>query len=312
MDEPSNNNDLTVIIQAEGIKKRLAETENEAKTLPGALLAIGGALNGTIFDLKSTELSAGRSNKNAIHLNFSCVSRLHFKLFKVSDDWFIEDVQSKNGTYVNNTLIKSPTQLKRGDIIKVVNIALKYLPHGDSERLAYDKLTYIANTDGHTGCFTKCYFNDKLEEEFLRCRTTGQELSLIILDLDYFKNINDQFGHDAGDYILKEVADIVRVEGVRSHDIFARYGGEEFGILLPKTGFNQAMTIAERIRVLIQNHSFNYGAEEISVTASLGVADYNKEITNAKEFFIRADNAAYEAKALGRNQVSSLIYLADN
>lgn len=312
MDKSSNNNDLTVIIHAEGIEKGLAETENEAKMRPGALLAIGGALNGTLFNLKGTELSAGRSDKNAIHLEFSCVSRFHFKLMRVKSDWFIEDTQSKNGTFVNNSLIQAPTQLNRGDIIKIVHIAFKFLPQGDSERLAYDRLTYIANTDGHTGCFTKCYFNEKLDDLFKLSCNTSQALSLIILDLDFFKNINDQFGHDAGDYILKEVADIVRVEGVREQDIFARYGGEEFGILLPKTSLTQAMTIAERIRVLIQNHSFNYGVEEISVTASLGVADYSKGIANSKEFFKRADNAAYEAKALGRNQVSSLIYLEND
>jgi len=311
MDEQTSNNDATAIIQAEGIERGLAEAENEAKTLPGALLAIGGALNGTLIDLKNSEISVGRSDKNTIHLEFSCVSRFHFKLMKVRNDWFIEDSQSKNGTYINNNLIKAPTQLKRGDIIKVVNIAFKYLPQGDSERLAYDRLTYIANTDGHTGCFTKSYFNDQLNKMFNKSRLTGQELSLIILDLDHFKNINDQFGHDAGDYILKEVSDIVHAEGVREQDIFARYGGEEFVILLPKTSLTQAMGIAERVRALMENHRFSYGKEKILVTASLGVADYNKDIISAKDFFKRADNAAYEAKALGRNQVSSLIYLAD-
>ena len=128
MNEHSSNNDSTVIIQAEGIEKGLAETENEAKTLPGALLAIGGALNGTMFDLKGSELSAGRSSNNDIQLDFSCVSRSHFKLIRVKRDWFIQDSQSKNGTYVNNNLVTAPIQLRKGDIIKVVNIALKYLP----------------------------------------------------------------------------------------------------------------------------------------------------------------------------------------
>jgi len=312
MNEQVSNTDSTIIIQAEGIEKRLAETEYEAKTLPGALLALGGALNGTLFDLKTTEISAGRSSDNTIHLEFSCVSRFHFKLIKIKSDWFIEDSQSKNGTYVNNTLIKAPTQLNRGDIIKVVNIAFKYLPQGDSERLAYDRLTYMANTDGHTGCFTKCYFNKQLDKSFNNSFLTGQALSLIILDLDHFKTINDKFGHDAGDFILKEVADIVRVEGVRDKDIFARFGGEEFVILLPKTNINHALSVAERIRFLIESHSFHYDDKKIPVTASLGVADYNNDIACAKDFFKRADNAVYEAKALGRNQVSSLIYLPDS
>jgi len=308
MDEKSSSNDTTVIIQAEVLEKGLAETENEAKTLPGALLAIGGSLNGNLFDLKGTEMTVGRSSKNSIHLEYTSISRFHFKLFKVKGEWFIQDSQSKNGTYVNNSLIIAPTQLKRGDIIKVLNIAFKYLPQGDSERLAYDKLTYIANTDGHTGCYTKCYFNEQLDLNFKNARLTNQALSLIILDLDYFKNINDQFGHDAGDFILKEIADIVRVEGVRDQDIFARYGGEEFVIILPQTNLTQAMGIAERVRSLIEHHHFIYETDKISVTGSLGVADFNKDIACAKDFFKRADNAAYEAKAFGRNQVSSFIY----
>ena len=190
-------------------------------------------------------------------------------------------------------------------------MAFKYLPQGNNERLAYDRLTYIANTDGHTGCYTKCYFNEQLAKNFGHSEVTGQALSLIILDLDHFKTVNDQYGHDAGDFILKEVADSVRVEGVREQDIFARYGGEEFVILLPNTTHAQAMLIAERIRLLISKHTFMYDNQAISMTASLGVADYTKDLSSSVEFFKRADSAVYEAKSLGRNQVSSLIYVGD-
>jgi len=303
----SIDNDLTVAYVAEGIKKVLTATEVEAQEKPAALLAIGGALNGALFNLEGSDITAGRSQKNTIRLEFIGVSRFHFKLYQANNNWFIQDTNSKNGTFVNNKAITAPTQLIKGDMIKVLNIAFKYLPQGDSERLAYDKLNLVANTDGHTGCFNKCYFNDQLEEEVTAARITRQDLSLIIFDLDHFKTINDKFGHDAGDYILKEIADIVRIGGIREQDVFARYGGEEFVIILPQTNMSHAQEIAERIRCLIKDNTFIYDNEELTVTASLGIACYRRDILSGADLFKRADEAAYRSKESGRNKVTAFL-----
>lgn len=303
----SADNDLTVAYITEGIEKVLSATEIEAQEKPAALLAIGGALNGTLFNLEDTEITAGRSHKNKIRLEFIGVSRSHFKLYEANNYWFIQDTNSKNGTYVNNKAISTPTKLNKGDIIKVLSMAFKYLPQGDSERLAYDKLSLVANTDGHTDCFNKCYFNEQLEEEVTAARITRQDLSLIVFDLDHFKNINDTFGHDAGDYVLKEIADMVRIEGIREQDIFARYGGEEFVIILPQTNITHAQEIAERIRCLIRDNTFIYDSEKLSLTASFGIASYRRDILSGTDLFKRADEAAYRSKRSGRNQVTVFI-----
>ena len=109
--------------------------------------------------------------------------------------------------------------------------------------------------------------------------------------------------YDAGDYVLKEMAGIVRNNGVRDQDIFARYGGEEFVILLPKTNLKYSFEIAERLRKLIETHSFTYESQKLPVTASIGVADYRQGVNSGVDLFKRADSAVYKAKEAGRNQV---------
>lgn len=294
--------DTTIVLR--DIKAALESAENEAQKKPAALLVVGGDLNGTIFDLENYEVTAGRNADNTIPLEFSGISRHHFKLTtEDQNNWYIEDAGSKNGTYVNNKKLDRKQQLNKADMIKIGSIALKYLPKGDPERLTYDKLNLEANTDRHTGCYNKSYFNNRIDLEVKKSKVVGDPLSLIIFDLDHFKNLNDNFGHDAGDYVLKEMATLIRTNGVRDLDVFARYGGEEFVILLPKTNLRQAFDIAERLRCLLEAHQFIYDGKRLPVTASIGVADYRQGVTSGTELFKRADQAVYKAKDGGRNQV---------
>ncbi|EQC48212.1 diguanylate cyclase (GGDEF) domain protein [Bacteriovorax sp. BSW11_IV] len=295
------SDDATVVLT--DIKSALASAEKEAEQKPAALLVVGGELNGTIFDLKEDITICGRSPDSQITLDFNGISRQHFKLTTTAEGFALEDAGSKNGTFLNNKKIEGATIIKKGDIIKLGSIALKYLPKGDPERLTYDKLNLEANTDKHTGCYNKTYFNDKIELEVKKCMVTGNPLSLIIFDLDHFKKLNDNYGHDAGDFVLKDAAALIRKTGVRENDIFARYGGEEFVILLPKTNLKQSFEIAERLRKLLETHKFIYENQILPVTASIGVADYRQGVKTGTDLFKRADEAVYKAKQGGRNQV---------
>lgn len=293
--------DSTIVLT--DIKAALSSAEKEAQQKPAALLVVGGDLNGTLFDLTTPEVSIGRSADNTIPLDFQGISRYHFKLVATATGYMLVDNGSKNGTYLNNKKTEAPTELKKGDIIKIGSMALKYLPKGDPERLTYDKLNKEANSDKLTGCYNKGYFNNAIEGEVKKSKVTGSPLSLIIFDLDHFKKLNDTYGHDAGDFVLKELAKIIRTYGVRELDIFARYGGEEFVILLPKTNLKQSFEIAERLRKLIENHQFIYESKRLPVTASIGVADYRQGVLTGTDLFKRADSAVYKAKNGGRNQV---------
>ncbi len=293
--------DATIVLT--DIKSALATAEKEAAKKPAALLVVGGVLNGTLFDLIENETTIGRGGENSIPLEFAGISRNHFKMTSMNDTQLLSDAGSKNGTYLNNKKLEQPTLLRKGDIIKIGSIALKFLPKGDPERLTYDKLNLEANTDKFTKCFNKDYFNKKIELEVKKCKVTGNPLSLLMLDLDKFKNLNDTYGHDAGDYVLSHLADLIRQNGVRDDDVFARYGGEEFCIILPKTNIKQAFEIAERIRAVIDVENFVYENKVLPVTSSIGLADYRQGVLIGADLFKRADKALYLAKDNGRNQV---------
>lgn len=302
MELNSMTDEATVVIS--DIQAALQASDDEASEKNASFIVVGGQLNGTIFDLVDGETSLGRSPDCTIVLEFQGISRKHFKVVVAGDTSSIEDTGSSNGTFLNNKKVEGSIALNKGDIVKIGEIALKYLPKGDPERLTYDKLNAEANTDGLTQCFNKMYFNRALDLEVKKSKVTGTPLSLIIFDLDHFKKLNDNFGHDAGDYVLKEMAELIRNNGSRSGDIFARYGGEEFVILLPQTNIKQGFEIAERLRRLVEQHQFTYEGKRLPVTASIGVADYRKGVTNGTDLFKRADEAVYKSKEGGRNQVN--------
>lgn len=297
-----SDDNATLVIR--DIKAALAAADEEAKAKPACLLVVGGELNGNIYDLMPGETVAGRNPDCPIPLDFQGISRRHF-MIEVNDAGAnVRDLGSSNGTYVNNEKIEGIYTLKRGDMVKVGSIAMKYLPKGDTERLTYDKLHEDANTDGLTKCWNKKYFNDALEQEVKKSKVTGKPLTLIIFDLDHFKKLNDGYGHDAGDYVLKEKSQIIRDTGIRQGDIFARYGGEEFCILLPNTNLKQGFEIAERLRKLIEKHEFIYDGKRLPVTTSIGIADYRQGVQTGTDLFKRADSAVYKSKEGGRNQVN--------
>lgn len=299
-------NDSTVVIR--DIKAALSASEDEASSKGACLIVVGGDLNGTLFELpKGKTTTVGRDADCTIVLEFSGISRHHFSITITDDDnqdGSISDMGSSNGTFLNNKKLESSTPLNKGDMIKLGNIALKFIPQGDTERLAYDKLNADANTDGMTKCFNKKYFNRKIDIEVKKSKITGKPLCLIFFDLDHFKKLNDNYGHDAGDYVLQELAEVIRKHGIREQDTFARYGGEEFAIILPHTNIKQGFAIAERFRKAVESHQFIYDDQKLPVTASIGIADYRKGVNSGNDLVKRADVAAYKSKEGGRNQTN--------
>lgn len=289
------------------IKAALEAAEKEAGEKPAALLMVGGDLNGTIYDLHPGDTTIGRNPENKIQIEVEGISRSHFKVTISPDgsEATLEDTGSRNGTFLNDQKIEKAETLKQTDIIKIGSLSFKYLPKGDPERLTYDKLSLEANTDGHTGCFNKTYFNNAIEKEVKNCKTTGKPLSLMVFDLDKFKNLNDNFGHDAGDYVLRVMAEIIREDLTdRPGDLFARYGGEEFVVLMPDTNLKIGFAQAEKLRKLVEEYKFIYEEKELPVTASIGVSDYRSGVNTGTDMFKRADEAVYKSKEGGRNQVN--------
>lgn len=172
----------------------------------------------------------------------------------------------------------------------------------ESMELSNLELEKLAMTDGLTGAYNHRHFRKMLDDEFNRSRRYEDPLSCIMLDIDYFKNINDAFGHAQGDIVLKEITDVIK-ENVRQTDIVARYGGEEFVILLPQTTREGAFVEAERIRKAIKSYRCSGRDQCIMVTVSMGVATFPaQDILKADDLVGFADNALYEAKANGRDR----------
>ncbi|MFQ5465414.1 MAG: GGDEF domain-containing protein, partial [Thermodesulfobacteriota bacterium] len=163
-------------------------------------------------------------------------------------------------------------------------------------------LKEVAIRDQLTGLYNHNFFYSRFEEEFERAVRYETSLSLLMLDIDDFKRINDTYGHRVGDIALKEIAAII-MKGVRKTDVVARYGGEEFAVILPHTMLKGALEEAERLREMIASHSYA-GLSRDRITVSIGVASYpQKGAMNSGDLVNYADDALYKAKAGGKNTV---------
>lgn len=166
-----------------------------------------------------------------------------------------------------------------------------------------DKLCYLTMTDGLTGLPNRLYLMDQLKKEIERARRTREPCSLVLLDLDRFKDINDSYGHAAGDYALLRIAKLL-IKSSRVIDVVARYGGEEFALILPDTNAPQAHAIADRIREAIVRCNIDYRGAKLKLSASVGIAVFQREsLLNEVSFIELADEALLEAKREGRNRV---------
>ncbi len=159
----------------------------------------------------------------------------------------------------------------------------------------------LSVTDELTGVRNRRYFNGRVDEEIQRSRRFGKPLCLMILDLDYFKRVNDTYGHAAGDQVLRTTAQVMS-SVIREVDVIARYGGEEFGVLLPETQQGEATSVADRIRSSLERQIFVVAGTEVRVTASVGLAELRPG-EDREAALSRADRALYQAKELGRNRV---------
>ena len=183
---------------------------------------------------------------------------------------------------------------KRTKKIREKNVELKKLNK---------ELAAMAITDGLTGIYNRRYFNHVIVRECQLAKRHNRPTSLIIFDIDRFKEVNDSYGHQAGDYVITALTDVVK-HCIRDSDILARLGGDEFVILVTVSNLEQTGNLAERLRKSIEEHGFIYASEHIPVTVSLGVAEWESQMNTDGQTLIKfADRALYQAKREGRNKV---------
>ncbi len=175
---------------------------------------------------------------------------------------------------------------------------------------ANDQLEIISKTDGLTGLLNRKSWEDILQGEYERESRYHENCSLLMFDIDHFKKVNDNFGHPAGDEVIKQTADIVKAS-IRKSDVAGRYGGEEYVILLPHTSVDCAHILAERIRKKVEARPAFYENQEIPYTISIGVAEFHSSLKNPTHWIDCADQALYDSKQGGRNQTHIYQYPAE-
>jgi diguanylate cyclase (GGDEF)-like protein len=270
------------------------------------LIVLSGSEIGRMLRLKAGKTTIGRSRSCTFLIEEEGISRLHAEVhIDEKGQPTVRDAGSTNGTLVNGrSVLKGIQPLEDGDRIQVGGaVILKFSYQDHLEESFQQRLYSSAVRDPLTGAYNKRYLTERLEQEFAHADRRNVPLSLVVVDLDHFKRINDEYGHACGDEVLRMVAQHVE-KHLRREEIFARYGGEEFVILMRETNLESAMRAAERIRRLIQGLSIPFSDKVLRVTASLGVSSTDGAWhKNALRLFISADRQLYRAKNLGRNTV---------
>ena len=249
------------------------------------------------------EISIGRNRKCDISIQDLSISKKHLNIRSNQDNFFIEDKQSTNGTFVNGKQIEKNKSFKISDNskIKIGNIVFKLLVKGNPEIISMIENFAKMLRDSLTGVGNKSMLNKRAGELFIQSRQRNTPLSLIIFDIDHFKKVNDTYGHLAGDFILKEVVKSVKSH-FRSYDVFVRCGGEEFCIIMQSL-IDRAERAIDNARKKLETQVFQYKEHNIKVTISGGVACQKQTDRKWKDIYERADKLLYKAKATGRNKV---------
>jgi len=314
------------------IRKKLSD-ENECNTDPGTLLIdestlkssglfgetslsvptltfLSGEALGKELPLIQHQVTIGRGEESDVLIMDPSVSRRHIQLTcrKVLGKGqghnmtvVLQDLGSKNGTLVNYRRVEKAV-LKPGDKICLGRVILKFEYRDLADRGFYDEVYRLATTDSLTSLLNKATITRMISDEITKRQRYHGKLSVIMLDVDNFKSLNDTYGHLKGDRALQGIADVLR-RNLRRQDRAGRFGGEEFLIVAPETGLKGAAGLAERIRQDIEQSVASGLGLNRPLTASLGVASCLPDAEGIENLVEHADTALYRAKANGKNRV---------
>ena len=196
-----------------------------------------------------------------------------------------------------------PGRLAQADTLALVESVSEQIAVALANLALRQRLRQQSIRDGLTGAFNRRYLDECLEREISRARRRGQPLGVLMLDVDHFKRLNDTYGHEAGDAVLRDVGQAL-LQSVRTEDVVCRYGGEEFAILLPEIDAAMLMVRADAILATLRGMHTRFGGHDVGpVTASVGIATYPEHGLSGADLIRRADAALYEAKRAGRDRV---------
>ncbi len=269
--------------------------------VPACLVVLQGQRLGQRIDLADEGLIIGRSPEADFQILERSVSREHCRISREPAGYRIKDLDSTNKTFLNDQPIIE-AELKDGDHIAVGSCVLKFMDRSSVEARYHEEIYQLATADPLTDLYNRRQFIELIEKELARAANHKRPLTLLIIDLDHFKPINDQFGHPTGDAVLKKVALVLRGHA-REEFITARIGGEEFAVVLPEHDVAQAAAFAESLREAIATLDLAIPNGPSRVTVSIGVAAWQRGMLITGDLMRAADQQLYRAKQGGRNTV---------
>jgi diguanylate cyclase (GGDEF)-like protein len=269
---------------------------------------------GTVIRLDKEKLVIGRDSEVVdLALNDDVASRVHAQIFTAQGNdagkqYWLADLGSTNGTLLNGRLLppRESFLLQDGDKVKIGRQLLKFALLDELEVEYQERLHELIVHDDLTGLLTRKSLTYEMEREIVRSQRYNHEFCVLMMDIDFFKKVNDNYGHLIGSEVLRITAKVIQ-RTLRDSDIVARYGGEEFIAVLPETPRIRGIEAAERVREAIENNRFPASIHDpestLQITISIGVSEFPGDHTHALALIEMADIALYDAKQTGRNRV---------
>jgi diguanylate cyclase (GGDEF)-like protein len=268
------------------------------------MFVLAGPQQGAVFQLHGASVWIGRSSQVDVNLNDEAVSTRQTHVTRRADGFYVQDGGSRNGTFLNDERVEQPRRLVDGDHLSVGDTILKFSMLDELEEHALTQLFELTIRDPLTRSYNRRYLTAHLRSELAFAARQGMPLSLLLIDIDHFKHVNDNYGHRIGDVVLQLVAASIQ-RMLRPYDVLCRYGGEEFVVVARDTSQRNAEILAQRIRHHIEAMHFDVGDASASVTVSVGVTALSPRFSGVDggRLLQAVDEALYAAKAAGRNRV---------
>jgi diguanylate cyclase (GGDEF)-like protein len=296
-------------------KRSLADTQtegfqfflpSEAGSGCGCVLQICPATaQAEMIRLSNQRMVIGREPTCDIALDDNAVSRSHAAIERDDSNYFVTDLGSRNGTFVDDRLLRDRRRLKGGELIRLGGTILKFMTSMDEEANYHAAVYELMTRDPLTNAFNRSYLLSTLGKLLPGCQFSKHNLAVIMIDIDYFKQVNDSHGHLVGDEVLRVFSERIR-HSLREDDALCRLGGEEFVVIAQQTELHDAVRIAERIRLAVSSTPFGTQSGQVIVTCSLGVMTLDPpKVATVDDLLSGADERMYAAKASGRNCVRS-------
>ncbi len=285
----------------------MSDDDTEVPSSSVFLIVVNGGIPGTMLRVDSVGTTVGRSAESSHQILDATVSRRHAMfLVDAKGGVHVTDLGSTNGTYVEGDRLTpgTPRRLADGERVQLGRTVVVKVVHLDPNDEKFHRELYERTVrDPLTALYNRSYFLAQLASVANRATSGGMGLAVMMLDVDHFKQVNDQYGHVSGDQVLREIAEVLR-ESTRAEDLVARYGGEEFVAALPVRAPDIAAERAERIRQNIANRQVALADTLLHVTASLGLVYTPPGVRRSdSQLIMMADQALYEAKSEGRDRV---------